>query len=406
VRSALDRAARGINGRFATQPEVEAGLRETIGQSYAALYQYRSALEQFQRAAEIYKHIDGDESPTTLKVMTELGQADLFIDPEGAEAVLTRTLQSERNVLGLENTEYINTLSALAWANGRLGKRDEANKLFKQAFECQKHILGPENPETLNTMHDLAGSYWHLGRNAEAESLYRQTLQIQLRLFGREDPGALQTMDDLSNPIWAQGRRAEAESLLKEALDIEHRVLGDEHGTTLDTMESLAEYYMMDGQWALAEPLERKVYQIQVRLHGEDPNAANQAQVDLLTTLLCSPVRSETRANEALQLARKVIEADPEDPSLNMLLGLSEYRAGHAQEAIRDLNRVIQKDKDPLPRVYFALAMAQWRIGNRAEASRSFLKGVQSTRAASNFSHSDRVFWADAATVLGRTPPK
>lgn len=403
VRSALARAAQGISGKFATQPEVEAGLRETIGQSYAALYQYRSALEQFQRAAEIYKHIDGDESPKTLKVMTEVGQANLFIDPEGAASVLTRTLQIERKVLGPENPDYINTLSALAWADGRLGKREDANKQFKQVLELQKRILGPDNPETLSTMHDLAGSYWHLGRNEEAESLYRQTLEIQVRLFGRENPGALQTMDDLSNPIWAQGRRAEAESLLKDAFEIEHRVLGDEHGTTQDTLETLAEYYMADGQWTLAEPIERKVCDVQTRLHEQDPNATVQAQVDLLTTLLSSPNRSESRSIEALQIAHKVIETDPEDTSLNMLLGLSEYRAGHAKEAVRTLNKVILKDKDTLPRTYFALAMAQWQLGNRTEASRSFSQGVQRMSSISTVNQSDNAFWADAASVLGRT---
>jgi serine/threonine protein kinase/tetratricopeptide (TPR) repeat protein len=405
VRAALDRAARRIDGKFPNQPEVEAGLRETIGQSYTSLQQYGSAVPQFQRASEIYKHVAGDESPTTLRAMTELGYADVFIDPAQAEAILTRTLKVQRRVLGSENPDTISTLSSVAWVEGRLGKRAEATNLFEKVLELRRRILGPENSDTLTTMHDLAGSYLHLGRFAESESLYRQTLQIQLRLFGREDPGALETMDDLSNPIWEQGRKAEAESLLKGALEIEHRVLGDENGTTQDTMETLAEYYMADGQWTLAEPLERRVFGTQTRLQA-DPNQMLQAQVDLLTTILNSPNRSESRANEALELARKVVKADPDNPYLNAALGLAEYRSGHAQGAMGVLNEAIEKEKDPIPRIYFVLAMAQWRAGKRAEALNSFSKGVEGMKAASSLHSSDKVIWTESATLLGKPLPR
>ena len=41
VRTALDRAAARIDGKFGDQPEVEAAIRETMGKTYAELAQYR-----------------------------------------------------------------------------------------------------------------------------------------------------------------------------------------------------------------------------------------------------------------------------------------------------------------------------------------------------------------------------
>lgn len=406
VRGALDRAARGIDGKFAKQPEVEAALRDTIGQTYFSLYQYKSARTQFQRAAEIYKRIDGDENPTTLKTMAELGYDDVFSDPEEAEAILTRTLQVQRRVLGPENPDTISTLSALGWAKGHLGKRAEAAALLQQALELRRRVQGPEHADTLDAMHDLAGEYWHMKRNAESESLYRQTLQLELRLFGKEDPRTLQTMDDLSNPIFFQGRSAEAESLLKEALDIERRVLGDENGTTLDTMATLGEYYSRDRQSTLAEPLERQVLEIETRFYGPNDQNTVQAEIDLATAILIGSNRSKSRMDEALDLARKAIKSDPNDPALLRTLGLAEYRSGHWKEATSILRKAIEMDKDPGPVIIFLLATSEWRLGDRTEALHNYSKGMESMKGDSHPTYLTRALRSEAAALLGQPLPR
>jgi eukaryotic-like serine/threonine-protein kinase len=68
VRAALDRAAHAMDGKFPHQPSVEAALRETMGQSYFGLGQYKSAQVPSQRAAEIYERIDGNDSRITLNI--------------------------------------------------------------------------------------------------------------------------------------------------------------------------------------------------------------------------------------------------------------------------------------------------------------------------------------------------
>ena len=401
VRAALDHAARRINGRFAKQPEVEAALRDTIGQAYFGLAQYKSGLPQFQRAVEIYKRIAGDENPTTLKAMSELGYAYVWLDPVEAESILTSTLQIQRRVLGPENPDTISTLSALGWAKGGQGKHAEGTALQKQVLELRRRVLGPEHVDTLATMHDLAGGYQYLGKHAEAEALYRQTLEIQRRLFGPEDPEVLTTMDDLSNPIWSQGRAAEAESLLKEALEIERRVLGYENGITLDTMGTLAQYYMEDGQCALAEPLFRKVTETITRSNPDDPSVTYNTGL-LAWTILMSPGRTASRIDEALQLARTATKAHPDSQFLTMTLGLAEYRSGDSGAAIDAFTRSLQVSQPPDPSLYFLLAMAQWRHGERKEALYNFSKGVEGMKGDSNLKFPQRVLWTEAATLLGK----
>ena len=53
VRTALDRAAAAIAGRFNSQPLVEAAIRHTMGESYRGLGLYKEAQEQLERAVDM-----------------------------------------------------------------------------------------------------------------------------------------------------------------------------------------------------------------------------------------------------------------------------------------------------------------------------------------------------------------
>ena len=66
VRTVLDRAAQRINGEFATQPEVEVALRNTMGSAYIDLGLYPEARKQLERALELGQRTLGPDNPATL----------------------------------------------------------------------------------------------------------------------------------------------------------------------------------------------------------------------------------------------------------------------------------------------------------------------------------------------------
>jgi eukaryotic-like serine/threonine-protein kinase len=73
VRTALDRAAARIADRFERQPQVEAAIRDTIGQTYMDLGLYPKARTQLQRALELRLRVLGQKNPETLKTMHRVG---------------------------------------------------------------------------------------------------------------------------------------------------------------------------------------------------------------------------------------------------------------------------------------------------------------------------------------------
>jgi serine/threonine protein kinase len=78
VRTALDRAAARIAGKFDGQPLVEASIRQTIGDTYLDLGLYSEAQGQVERALELRQRVLGDEHSDTLTSMHRLGLLDWY----------------------------------------------------------------------------------------------------------------------------------------------------------------------------------------------------------------------------------------------------------------------------------------------------------------------------------------
>ena len=102
VRTALERAAAGIEGKFDKRPLVEASIRQTIGMTYRDLGLYPEAQRQLEKALSLRRRLLGDDHPDTLASMGDL--AVLYRDqskPAQAEWLLTRVLNIQRRVLGV-----------------------------------------------------------------------------------------------------------------------------------------------------------------------------------------------------------------------------------------------------------------------------------------------------------------
>src|SRR5580658_2242976 len=127
VRTALDRAAQRITGKFGQQPEVEAAIPDTIGRTYTNLGLFPEARNQLERALELHCRGAGAEKPETLKTMSELGQVeDLQGKYPEAEALLSKTVAIQRRVLGSANPDTLFSMNNLAYVYYRQGKYPQA----------------------------------------------------------------------------------------------------------------------------------------------------------------------------------------------------------------------------------------------------------------------------------------
>ena len=271
VRTALDRAAERIEGKFAKQPEVEASIRDTIGQTYVDLGLYPEARKQFERALELDRRVMGAENAKTLKTMSRLGRvAYLQGKYAEAEALSSQALEIQRRVLGPEHPDTLTSMNNLALDYDNEGKYAQAEALNGQILEIRRRVLGPEHPDTLKSMNNLARSYDNEGKYAQAEALAGQILEIRRRVLGPEHPYTIRSMNNLAGDYSDEGKYAQAEALFAQALEIQRRVLGPEHPDTLHVMNNLATAFGDQGKCARAEALHVQILEIQRRVLGKE----------------------------------------------------------------------------------------------------------------------------------------
>lgn len=481
VRTALDRAAVRIAGKFDKQPEVEAAIRYTMGQTYLDLGQYPEARKQLERALQLQKRVLGPENPKTLKTMKCLGETafrqgnypearallkqaldaservlgpeqrdtlacmyvlgnvyDSDVETADAEALHKKALEIQRRVLGPSDPATLDSMILLAYTYSLQGKHDQAAMLTKQTLEIQRRVMGPEHPKTLDSMNYLAMIYSNQGKRAEAEALWNEILGIRRRVLGPEHPDTMTSMNNLAYIYHLEHKNAQAEVLNSQTLEIRRRVLGPNRPETAQSMHNLANTYYAEGKYAQAADLETHAIEILNKVLGSDYRTMRsvrclaqdyaaqgkyaQAEAlyrkflqtyptnpDLLDNfawyLVAVPDHRRRRPEEALRLSRQAVQEVPSKNGYYNTLGLAEYRNDLWDRAIASLHRSIELDAGTDPTDFFFLAMAQWRRGDRSEAEQFFQRGVDAASKDSANQPEWRMFWGEAADLLGKAHP-
>jgi tetratricopeptide (TPR) repeat protein len=349
VRTALDRAAQRITGKFDKQPEVEAAIRDTMGQTYTDLGLFAEARKQFERAMDLYQRSLGAQNPKTLKTMSRLGATawQQGRNPE-AETLLGRALEAQRRALGPENIDTLYSMDNLAVVYMNEGKYPQAETLLARTLEAQRRVLGPEHTDTLASMNNLAVVYESEGKYPQAEKLFSQNLQIQRRVLGAEHPETLRSMHNLADIYMRQGLYAQAQTLDSQILDIKRRVLGPEHPDTLGSMTNLAFVYFRQGNYPQAEALISQDLDIERRVEGPEQPGTLSAMYTLAGVYYSQGkyAQAETLFSQTVEIWRRV--SGPEHPQT--LTGMGMMAAAYVSQGMYAraeaiLNHIVEVDR-------------------------------------------------------------
>ena len=304
VRTALDRAAAGIQGKFPDQPLVEASIRETIGGTYEDLGLYPEAQAQMERALELRRRVLGDDHKDTLILMSSLGSLYTYQGKYGqAETLLASAIDIARRKLGEDNATTLQILNNLALTYKNEGKYAQAEPLYTNALETRRRVLGEEHDDTLVSMNNLSMLYRLQGKYAQAEPLQTKVVSVWRRTLGEEHPLTIAAVNNLGLMHYALGQYSQGEALWAKLLEVIRRVLGNEHPNTLTTMANLASAYRLQRKYAQAEPLLESALVIGRRVQGEQhPNTL------LTMKKLADLYKDEGKFTEAEMLYGSVVD--------------------------------------------------------------------------------------------------
>jgi non-specific serine/threonine protein kinase/serine/threonine-protein kinase len=290
VRTALDRAAARIEDNFASQPLVEASIRQTIAATYSDLGLYEEAEQQAERAAVLRKRELGEEHPDTFESVLRLASAYVQQGKYSqAEPILAEALDLSRRALSEDHPTTLTTISSLAALRRAQNRYAEAEPLFIEALEGRRRLFGEEHRQTLDVMTSLAHLYYAQGKYAEAEALLVPTLEIRRRILGEEHPDTLSALNNLGVMSHIQNKYGDARRYYGRALEIRRRVSGDDHPSTLLLVTNLAELHQVEGDYGEAESLFAQA------LEGRRKTLGESHLDTLLTAILLGDVRLQQR---------------------------------------------------------------------------------------------------------------
>jgi non-specific serine/threonine protein kinase/serine/threonine-protein kinase len=304
VRTALDRAAGRIEGKFAQQPALEAAIQYTLGTTYANLGLYDEALKHASRSLDLRRRELGDQHPETLNSLRLVATLAWYQGRYAeAETLMTRLLPLQQRQAGEEAPATLACLNVLASSLAYQGKHAQAEAIFAKLLSLDQRVLGAEDSRTLYVMNNLAALKFREGKFPEAERLHADSLAIRRRAGGDEHPGTLMSLSNLGEVYLAEGKYAEAESADTEVLTLRRRVLGPEHPNTLTTLRNLGAVYQAEGKYAEAEPLFLSVLETRRRVLGPEHPRTLASMRDLAALY-----RDQRKYAEAEQLLATTLE--------------------------------------------------------------------------------------------------
>jgi len=258
----LLRRAAFILDRQSFEPELEASLRLTVGETLAATGTADLAQKQIHRALELReKNLGSDHADT---------------------------------IAALE------ALSAVAWTRGDL---PEALRLSFDAYQRSRRGLGAGDPATMRCAAEAVHALGSLDRTLEAEKLLRMSLDEASRTRGLRDPQVLLHSLILARMLASEGHGAEAVAMATSARDDIGRALGHDSPEYATACYRLGDIHTFLGQWTEAEPVLREARDLYFALYGGDhPEAI--AAVDYLGWAL----EELGRLEDALPMREQLLE--------------------------------------------------------------------------------------------------
>jgi non-specific serine/threonine protein kinase/serine/threonine-protein kinase len=260
VAELLDRAAKAIAGKFTGQPDTEATIRMTLGNTYSGLGKFAPAQEQLERAVAIRTAHYGPTHPETLVCKHNLAQVySLSGKSDQATALYDELLASKDGTGPADPLGMMAAKNNLALLCLRKGDLRRAESLFKEVLGELLGKVGGKDSRTLTCRSNLVMVYHGQKRFNEALAELKDVVALLEATQGVDHPNTLSSKNNLAVLYRVLGKLDEAEGLYKEVIGNQEKVLDVDHPQTLGTKFNLANLYEIRRQLDRALPLFEEV---------------------------------------------------------------------------------------------------------------------------------------------------
>ncbi|NBC65161.1 MAG: tetratricopeptide repeat protein, partial [Bacteroidetes bacterium] len=201
---------------------------------------YEEALENHQKALELFRELKGEDHPDVVyamnnlaSVMTKMGNVD------EALAMQVKAAALYRDIFGPDHPNLGIQYNNIAFTKRNMGDLEGAKESYSQAIETWQAGLPPGHPFLAYGYHNLASVLLSQKQPGEALPYFRDAYKIRTEHLSPENPERAMTTSMLGECLASLGRIAEAEPLLIEGYQSLLISRGEDHSTTKEAANRL-----------------------------------------------------------------------------------------------------------------------------------------------------------------------
>ncbi|MCB0753369.1 MAG: tetratricopeptide repeat protein, partial [Ignavibacteriae bacterium] len=252
----LEKAAEDVDTELRNQPEIEAAIRSTLGNTYVNLGEYDKGKPFLEKALAINKNLYGEESK---EYAESLHNWALYYDWIGefiiADSLYSKSIKIFRGVLSEPNRIFADALNNHGIVLMNLSRNEEAEKIYLEALDETMKISKDQDENISITMNNMAVNYMDMGKLDKAEEYYKKSLAIIIRLLGPNRPEAGSTYNNLGRMFLLKNELDSAEVYLQKSYDIKYNLKGKDHPDVGLALNNLALLEIHRNNYKKAEQL-------------------------------------------------------------------------------------------------------------------------------------------------------
>jgi hypothetical protein len=269
---AIKQASPAIDRKFKDEPLVAARLHQTIARALDNRTDYPDARQEYDRAASLFKQVDGDLSQDAIIVQLQRTTLEARSYENGSLALAKSILEQQKALIAKLASPRPDLPVWLDSAQGMVALIENNAKSAAENFQAalDKADSLPEFDETarLTFKQRLGFSYIRLGDGAKAEQTFRDLIGAFTRVAGADSPHVLRVRLNLAQAYMIQNKHAEA---IREANAIYPEFvsrLGPDHELTMQLLTTRAQSEGSLGLWDDAIRDDFAIHDIAVRKQG------------------------------------------------------------------------------------------------------------------------------------------